>query len=35
MNVTAVMEVLVVVDNVNVKIVIVKMILVFIGEMKN
>jgi hypothetical protein len=35
MNVTAVMEVLVVVDNVNAKIVVVNLILVFIGEMKN
>jgi len=35
MNVTAVMEVLVVVDNVNAKIVVVNLILVFIGKMKN
>ena len=35
MNVSAVMEVLVAVDNVNAKIVVVNLILVFIGEMKN
>ena len=35
MNVTAVMEVLVAVDNANVKTVVVNLIMVFIGEMKN